>query len=131
METVVQKAEGVIRSLVQHGKSGNSDGFLYLKKSQIRKFLTAVNMLTNKINMYKIHHPGQAEMSAELAAEVEYLKVKLVYQMGRDRAVRDFAEKADLQTEINAVRANIKRYEGFARYMEALVAYHKFYGGND
>ena len=128
METVVQKAEKVICSLVQHGNRGD---FLYLKKSQIRKFLTAVNMLTNKINMYKIHHPGQVEMSAELAAEVEYLKVKLVYQMGRDRAVREFADRAGLQAEVDAIRGNIRQYESFARYMEALVAYHKFYGGND
>ncbi len=32
---------------------------------------------------------------------------------------------------IDAIGDDIRKYEDFASYMEALVAFHKFYGGKD
>ena len=43
----------------------------------------------------------------------------------------DFAEKARLKERIEAIGTDMKKYEEFAHFMEALVAYHKFYGGRD
>ena len=72
-------------------------------------------------------------MSEGLAAEVKYLKVKLAYQSAKDTRgnVRAFAEKAKLKERIDQIGTDMKRYEEFAHFMEALVAYHKFHGGRD
>ena len=65
--------------------------------------------------------------------EIKYLKVKIAYQAGRDKnkIVKNFVEKAKLFERIDKIGNSFAEYENFARYIEALVAYHKFYGGKD
>lgn len=105
--------------------------------SQIRKFLTAVNTVTEKVNVFRIQNPDAAEkLPEDLQAEIKYLKIKLAYQIGRNNGkwgnpVKDFADSADLMQEIDAVNDSTKAWQAFANYMEALVAFHKFYGGRD
>lgn len=126
MRDIGKEAEEVILAL----KKQNNDR-IYLKTSQIRKFLTAVNAITNKVNIYKAKHLDMTTLPDELAGEVQFLKVKAAYQAGRDRAVKDFMIKSQMKDEIQRIGTSIAKYEEFARYIEALVAYHKFYGGKD
>lgn len=70
--------------------------------------------------------------------EIKFLKVKLAYQIGRADSgryranpVKEFADKSGLIGEIDKIGDSLERYENFARYVEALVAFHKFYGGKD
>ena len=60
---IAAEAEGVIQKL----KRDNRDN-IQLTKSQIRKFLVAVNALTNKINMYRTRTEQAAVLSQALAA---------------------------------------------------------------
>lgn len=105
--------------------------------SQIRKFLTAVNTVTEKVNAYKLEKTDDYDtLPVELQAQIKYLKVKLAYQIGRNRSkwgnpVEDFEKEAGLMSLIDGVKSSTKEYEKFAHYMEALVAFHKFYGGKD
>ena len=128
---IAGEAEAVVKSLNRRSDRQGREQ-IQLTKSQIRKFLAAVNALTNKVAVYRTQS-GQAEiLDSALASEVRYLKVKLAYQAARYRAtVGDFAEKARLKERIEAIGTDMKKYEEFAHFMEALVAYHKFYGGRD
>ena len=81
--SIVEKAEKVIKGLIEKDRNGKE--VIRLKTNQIRKFLTAVNILANKVAIYKAEHPGTKEMSEKLEAEVQYLQVKLVYQVGREK----------------------------------------------
>ena len=119
------EAEHVILSLK------DNKGNLWLKTSQIRKFLAAVNTLTNRIAVYRARNAGAREMSALLGEQVKYLKVKFAYQAGRERTVRELGEKAEMAKRIDRIGLDIGEYERFAQFIEALVAYHKFYGGRD
>ena len=124
---VAQKAEEVIVRLKEDG-----NGRLALTTSQIRKFLAAVNALTNKITVYRAQNDGATALTEALASEVKYLKVKLAYQAGRyPKAVKPFVETARLKEWIDGVGTSIRAYEDFAHYVEALVAYHKYHGGRD
>lgn len=127
MEDVVAKAEQVIKNLQAQDKNGR----INLKTSQIRKILAAINTLNNKVQIYKLKNKTK-ELSNDLANEIKYQKVMLVYQSGRyPNVVKPFVEKAKLLEEIDNIGASIAKYENFVRYVEALVAYHKFYGGKD
>lgn len=126
---LVDKAQSVIKGLIHEDRRGNA--VIALKTNQIRKFLSAVTTLTNRVNRYKMQNPNEKILSAELAAQVQYLRVKMAYQAGRDKGVKEFVEKAQLDAVICSVKNSIETYEKFARYMEALVAYHKYYGGKD
>ena len=134
--SIVDRAEGVIRKLKK-----DKYGKIALKTNQIRKFLTAVNILANKVAIYKAEHPGIKTLPEELIDEVQYLQVKLIYQVGREKKdtkpqfhpgpVEDFVNNAGLISAVKNIGNSIAEFEKFNRYMEALVAYHKFYGGKD
>lgn len=123
---VAAEAEAVIRKLKEQGNDRIS-----LKTSQLRKFFSAVNAVTNRIMVYHARHLDERQLPLELASEVKYLKVKFAYQAGRMREVQKFGEAARIKEHIDEIGDSFERYQGFARYMEALVAYHKFYGGQD
>lgn len=126
MRDIGKEAEEVILAL-----KNQNNGRIYLKTSQIRKFLTAVNAITNKVDMYKAKHLDATELPDELVGEVQFLKVKAAYQAGRNKNVKDFMIKSKMKDEIQRVGTSIVNYGEFARYIEALVAYHKFHGGQD
>ena len=114
----VDKAEQVIKSLNRNKR--DSKLFL-LTTSKIRNLLNLTSTLfdESKVREYK-----------DLADKIAYLRVQFVYQSGRETSVKDLVNKAeilDILKEIN----NKESLQRFFRYMEALVAYFRFYGGKD
>lgn len=138
---IVERAENVMKALKDESDGNGSKQYggnrpvKMITVSQIRKFLTAVNSLTDKVERYKVMHLRKGEqvleLSMDLAAEVKYLKVKLAYQSGREPSVKAFEREAGLLKEISSIGRDLNKYMNFARYVEALVAYHKYYGGKD
>lgn len=126
----VDAAEKVIGHL-QYINPKNNKPTIDLTTSQIRKFLTAVNVVRNKVDLYIAQNKDANELSSELAAEVKFLKVNLLYQAGRAKAVKDFMGISNLAAIIGDVDKNIKKFQRLCKYVEALVAYHKFMGGKD
>ncbi len=125
---IAGEAEQVILGLER-----DNEGKPKITKSQIRKFLAAVNTLTNKVEDYRAQNGGAKELSPALGEQVKYLKVKFAYQAGRDSTgtVRELGEKGKIKERIDRIGLSVERYERFARFIEALVAYHKFHGGKD
>lgn len=135
MENIVDKAELAIKSIRKPNKKNHDKLVIELKTNQIRKILTAVNILKNKVDIYKIANPQAKKLDEELQMEIEFLRVNIAYQIGREKGkenlVREFVEKADLLNMIKNINGDIKAFENFCRYIEALVAFHKFYGGQE
>lgn len=131
MENIVDKAELAIKSIRKPNKKNHDKLVIELKTNQIRKILTAVNILKNKVDIYKIAKPQAKKLDEELQMEIEFLRVNMSYQAGRDNLVREFIEKADLLNMVKDINGDIKAFEKFCKYVEALVAFHKFYGGQD
>ena len=133
----VAQAEKVIKSLIKVKTYNNKNGEIVEKKEiklttgQIRKFLSVMNNIGNKVSIYKAEHPEENKLPDELVEEIQYMRIKLVYQAGRDKSVKEFLEKSELDTYIQKIGNSIKNFNIVFRYVEALVAYHKFYGGKD
>ena len=120
-DNYVDKAEKVIKSLNRNTRNlRNPDAFL-LTTTQIRNLLNLTSNLfdESKIREYK-----------ELADKIAYLRVQFVYQAGREPSVKDLVRKAEILAALKEVN-NQESLQRFCRYMEALVAYFKFYGGKD
>jgi len=120
-DNYVDKAENVIKSLNHTKDHRNNKIRFFLTTTKIRNLLNLTSNLfdESKIREYK-----------ELADKIAYLRVQFVYQSGRETAVKDLVKKAeilDILKEIN----NKESLQRFCRYMEALVAYFRFYGGKD
>lgn len=108
-------------------KTGKEEVIIKLKTSQLRKFLAAVNAINNRI---AAENAGE-ELSEKIANEIKYLKVKLLYQAGRNNEVKDFIKKANLLDRIDEIGNNKIRFQEFARFIEAIVAFRKFEGGDN
>lgn len=66
----------------------------------------------------------------EIRDKVSYLRVKFVYQAGRDKNVKKLLKDAELVNCIEEIDSN-ESLVRFCRYMEALVAYFTYYSGED
>ena len=131
---VVTAADKAIQGLKEDG-----GGKIKVKITQLRKLLTAVTAIKNEIDVYKLdkmlaEKKLPEKMDEDLASKVAFLKVKAAYQAGRNNDnndVKDFIVKTDIITQIGFIGNDIKKFERFASYIEALVAYHKFYSSTE
>lgn len=80
------------------------------------------------LNTYaRIDEPSAFE---RYRSELQYLKVRMAYEAGREQSVKRFLEKTGLMRAIDAVQS-YEQFNLYCRYAESLVAYFKFYGGRD
>ena len=120
-DNYVDKAEKTIKNLVtdkRNFKNKNSD---VLSMSKLRNLLSLTSTLfdESKVREYE-----------ELKEKIAYLRVQFVYQSGREEAVLDLVQKGEILPILKEIN-NKESLQRFCRYMEALVAYFKFYGGKD
>lgn len=130
---IVEEAEKAIKSLrkLRPTRKDPNRLVIELTTSQIRKFLTAVNSLKNKIDVYKINHLNEDVLSDDLVMEVKFLRVNILYQAKKNDNVKEFIAKARIEKHINEIGDSIAKFNEFYKYVEALVAFHKYYGGRD
>lgn len=97
-----------------------------LKTAQIRKFLSGVRGVEAKVKRNPPEHFSRQD--------VAFLKVYLAYAKARQQAsVKPLMEV--MTAVIDRIREEGKEgledFEVFVRFVEAVVAYHRFYGGED
>ena len=122
-KTYVKEAEDVISNLKR-----NNYNKIYLTTSQLRNVLAKVSSIYIDVNQNR-----NAVLTDKNQADIQYLKLQIVYASGRDEKgnVRDFVEKSKILKYIDEIGDSKEAFLLFARYMEALVAYHKFQGGQE
>lgn len=125
--TYVSQAESVIKSLVRDQRNPNQ---IVLTTSQLRNILAMVNELYTSVQYDKC-----PVLSDDIQSKIQYVKMKIAYNVGRDssreKAVRDFVAKSKLMEYLNMVGNSREKLLLVCNYTEALVAYHKYYGGKD
>ena len=121
----VEKAENVILKLKEK-KDKKNRVIPMVTTSKLRNLLSMTSDIYNEILNFQ-----EEELSEEICGRIDYLKVRFLYEAGREEKVRDLGEEAKIIDCINEIKGNRKRYILFSRYMEALVAYHRYYGGRD
>ncbi len=119
-ENYVGEAEKVIRNLLDKNRGR------ILTTSKIRNILSMISDIYNDVR----YLPGE-ELNAEILGRIQYLKLHVVYEAGRERTVKDFIEEADLLSVIDSIGKSKEKFLLFCHYMEALVAYRKYLGKND
>ena len=69
--------------------------------------------------------------SADMQSRVQYLKMRIAYEAGREPVVYKFVEQASLLSYVSEIGKDRQKLLLFCDYMEALTAYHRFYGGRE
>ncbi|MGN1191031.1 MAG: type III-A CRISPR-associated protein Csm2 [Dorea sp.] len=118
--TYVAKAEKAINEC---RKVTNSRGKVeMITTSQIRNLLAMTADIYNQVMLSM-----NDVLSEEITGRIAYLKIRFIYEMGRDSKMKTFAQQAEILKAIDEIGNSKQKYILFSRYMEALVAYHEFY----
>ena len=112
----VKQAEDVIRKL-ERDKRGN----IKLTTNKIRNMLSLTNELYNMAKRVK----GD-KISEDIQSHIQYIKMKIVYEAGRDSSSKEFVNKSEILAYLDSIGDSKEALIRVCNYMEALVAYHKF-----
>lgn len=119
----VEKAEKAIMELKNKKDNKIVD---MVTTSKIRNLLAMTADIYNEVL-----NTQEEQLSAQVCGRIDYLKVRFVYEAGREKTVKSFVNETQIIQCINEIQGSRKNYILFNRYMEALVAYHRFLGGKD
>lgn len=92
--------------------------------SKIRNLHSLVSDVYNVENLR-----DEGELLPESVTALTMMRIRVVYEAGREPSVKDFVREAKLLEYLKDIGNDRKRLIDFAHYMEALVAYHRFYIG--
>lgn len=124
-QNYVDEAEKVILKLVNlTGRNGRTIPIVTTSKLR--------NLLAMTADIYnQILNQHEERLSEEICSRIEYLRVRFLYEAGRDSAVKNLVDEAGIIDVLKGISGSKKKYILFSRYMEALVAFRKYYGGGD
>lgn len=116
-EIYVNQAELVIKTLLKKNK--------LVSTSQLRNILAMVMDIYNQVVNEK-----EKNLNDDIVSQIQYLKIKIIYNAGKDDLVKEFVKLSRLDKYIDQIGDIRKNYILFTRYVEALVAYMKYYESN-
>lgn len=121
----VDKAEMAIKEL--RNKKDSKDRVIpIVTTSKIRNLLAMVSDIYNDVINNK-----DEKLSNDIVGRIGYMKLRFYYEAGRENGVKNLLEQAKVFDIINEIGTSRSNYILFSRYIEALVAFRKFYGGKD
>lgn len=123
-QNYVDVAEDAIKKLRKPDRNGGYK--LELTTSKIRNILSMVSDLYTDAQ-----HLREKTLGEDMVGRVQYLRMRIAYEAGREKSVKEFVRTANILPFIALVGNSRQKLLLFCNYMEALVAYHKFYGGRD
>ena len=113
-ENYVDVAESVMRQL-----SGMEQ---MLTTSKIRNILSMASDIYNR----EKERDG-TELLPESRTGLQKMRVRLIYEAGRDASVRIFLNRSNLLAYLKGIGTSRGDFVRFENYLEALVAYHRFF----
>ena len=116
-ENYVDEAERIMQIITQNNNS--------ITTSKIRRIYNLICEIYNTENL-----SCDSQLATESKTALNMARVRIAYEAGRDGKVKDFTDKTHIIEYIKGINSR-ENFINFARYMEALIAYHKFYGGKE
>lgn len=104
------------------GLDKDSKGVILIKTNKIRNILSLMNELYAMIKKDR-----NEKLSVETQSHVQYVRMKLAYEAGRDANVKKFLNDVRLIGYLKIVKVSRAKLLLICNYTEALVAYHKYY----
>ena len=94
--------------------------------SKLRKILSLL------MDIYNTEVIRTEEMvSEESAMKLQLARIRIAYESGRDESVMEFVNQAHLLPWLKDIGNSRERAIRYIHYLEALVAYHRFFGGKE
>lgn len=119
-ENYVIEAKNAIEFLKKEKENDRKKNLVTTTK--IRGLLSMLSDIYNEIQTNPTN-----ELSTEVRSRINYLKVRFLYEAGRERTVKEFVQVANILNHIEAIKGDKNEFILFYHYMEALIAYFKYY----
>ncbi|MDO5563205.1 MAG: type III-A CRISPR-associated protein Csm2 [Synergistaceae bacterium] len=120
----VDLAEKVMMGLIRQDNKGNA--MFDITLSKIRKILSLITDILNDENLRQ-----EDTLTDESYQKLQMARVRIAYDAGREQKVKDFVVKSELLSYIKGVGRSRVEFIKFARYVESLVAWHRYMGGSN
>ena len=117
-EDYVDEAERIMRSLMSQPKQ--------VTTSKIRNLLSLVTDIYNTENIRT-----EEKLLPESIVKLNLMRVRVAYECGRDDTVKSFVAQTNLLEYLKGISTDRADLIRFAHYMEALVAFHRYFGGKE
>ena len=117
-EDYVDEAERIMRSLMSQPKK--------VTTSKIRNLLSLVTDIYNTENIRT-----DEKLLPESIVKLNLMRVRVAYECGRDDTVKSFVAQTNLLEYLKGISTDRADLIRFAHYMEALVAFHRYFGGKE
>lgn len=116
-EDYVKEAEDIILK---------EEWFSKITTSKIRRLFS---LLIDSYNLESIHTDNT--LKPETVRQLHLAQIRMLYEAGRDKNVKAFLESTRLVHYLKAIKDDHDAFINYFHYMEALVAYHKYFGGKE
>ena len=117
-EDYVDEAERIMRSLMSQPKK--------VTTSKIRNLLSLVTDIYNTENIRT-----EEKLLPESIVKLNLMRGRVAYECGRDDTVKSFVAQTNLLEYLKGISTDRADLIRFAHYMEALVAFHRYFGGKE
>lgn len=101
------------------------EGLRAFERLTTTKLRSIYSLIMN--NYVKINSQADYEQHK---ADIQYLKVRMAYEAGREGSVKKFLNQTYLMELVDSIES-FEQFRLYCRYAEALVAYFKYFGGRD
>lgn len=117
-EDYVAEAERVIEKL--------SNMYRPISTSKLRNLFSLI------VDIYHIERlRSETTMEESSIFKLKNAQIRILYEAGREESVKTFVSESNLLNYLKDIQNNREKFLRFTHYMEALVAYHRFYHLNE
>lgn len=121
----VDMAEEVIKKLkAKKKKDGRPDEMV--TTSKIRNLLSMTSDIYNDVISQ-----SDTMLTDDQKSRIEYLRIRVIYESGREKKVKELVDESKMVEILKSIKGEKEEFLLFNRYMEALVAFHRYSGGKD
>lgn len=125
-DNYVKIAEKAISELANKKNARTGRPISMVTTSQIRNLLAMTADIYNEVERKQ----GDT-LTEDIVSRIQYLRLRFVYEAGRNPKVKDLVMQAKLLDVLDEIGDSKENYILFSHYMEALVAYRKFYAKDE
>ena len=125
-QNYVDLAEKAILNLKNKVNPKSKKAIPMVTTSKIRNLLSMTADIYNHVLIL-----NDDKLNSELMGRIEYLRIRFVYECGREPRVKDFVTEAKILEVLKEISGSKENYILFNHYMEALIAFHRFNGGKN
>lgn len=122
----VDKAEEAIKLLANKKDPKSNKPVDVVTTSKLRNLLGMVSDVYNDVLNVK-----EEKLGRDIIERINYMRLRFYYEAGREPSVKNLLETAKVFEVLKDVGSSRKNYILFSRYMEALVAFRKYYVEKD